>query len=355
MKIMKSFEFTGLPWRIVFGPGSVRQLPGLLERLGLHRALVLSTPELASQVRLVMGMLGDHAAGLFDHAVMHVPREVITAAWQNVLSVRADCSISIGGGSATGLGKALKLEHDLPHIAIPTTYAGSEMTNGWGITEGGTKTTGRETKVLPMYSIYDPELTLSLPPEISGPSGINALAQAVVNVCVQEPNPIVLLLAEEAIRILGASLPTVVAEPKNLEARTEAMYGACLAGAALGTGITGIHHRLCHILGGSFGMPHAETHTILLPHTVAYNGQAVPDGTARVANALGVKEAAEGIYDLARLLGAKMALREFGMKATDLDEVAKLATATPCPNPAPVTRNGIRRLLQAAFNGERPE
>ena len=266
----------------------------------------------------------------------------------------ADCTVSLGGGSTTGLGKALALEAGLPNIAIPTTYAGSEMTSIWGITENGRKVTGRDPRVVPTLTIYDPRLTLSLPASVAGPSGLNAMAQAAVNVTSGGLNPIVTLMALEAVRALARSLPRVIGEPENLEARAEALYGACLAGAALGAGTTGLHHRLCHTLGGSFNTPHAETHSILLPHCIAYNATAAAQETAQVAQALGVENAALGVQQLARTLGAPTSLQEIGIEEADLDRAAAIATESTIKNPEPVTTERVRDLLVNAWQGSAP-
>lgn len=349
-----NFEFSALPWQIIFGAGTLRRLPEELDRRAFSRALVLSTPEQRDHAEAVAALIATRCAGIFDRAVMHVPVETVADAQSAAISLGADCTVSIGGGSTTGLGKALALKSELPNVAIPTTYAGSEMTNVWGMTESGRKTTGRDNRVVPSFAIYDPELTLDLPAAISGPSGINAMAQAVVNVTAASPNPIISALAVDGIRALASSLPTVVAEPRNIKARTEALYGACLAGAALGVGITGLHHRLCHTLGGSFNTPHADTHAILLAYSVAYNKMAVPVGTARVAQAMGVADAAQGIYDLLHRVSAKTNLQHIGLGEADLDSAAAIATETPCNNPAEVTRERVRELFDNAFNGRRP-
>jgi len=348
------FEFAALPWRIIFGSGALARLPEELAKRGLQRALVLSTPEQRHHAEAVADLLGERAAGIFDQAVMHVPTTTADAAWAAAESCRADCSVSIGGGSTTGLGKALALQHALPNVAIPTTYAGSEMTNVWGLTAEGRKTTGRDDKVVPTFTIYDPDLTLDLPAAISGPSGINAMAQAVVNVTAAKPNPIISALALDGIRALAASLPVIVTKPHDIAARTQALYGACLCGAALGVGITGLHHRLCHTLGGSFNTSHADTHAILLAYSVAYNADAVPEGTGRVAAALEAGDAARGIYDLLHQVSDKTNLMHLGLGESDLDKAADLATETPCANPAPVTRAGVRALLDRAYRGEPP-
>ena len=345
------FEFHALPWNVIFGNQASRRLPHFINQLGFKKVLVISTPEQAQQAQSIAGSLGELCAGTFTGARMHVPADTFRQALEKVRQTAADCSVTIGGGSTTGLGKILALKADLPFIAIPTTYAGSEMTNIWGMTEGGKKQTGRDTKVVPLLTIYDPELTLDLPPAIAGPSGINAMAQAVVNVMTEKPNPIIAALAEDAIRVLAASLPVVVKEPHNGEARARALYGACLAGAALGTGVTGVHHRLCHVLGGGYDTPHADTHAILLPHTIAFNSGAVPEAAGRVAAALNVRDAAQGVFDLLKATGCKTSLAQIGIKESDLDDVAARAVQTPCTNPQPVTFDGVRKLLQNAFEG----
>jgi maleylacetate reductase len=285
---------------------------------------------------------------------MHVPIETAEAARAEARRLDADVCIAVGGGSTTGLAKAIALELGLPILAIPTTFAGSEMTPIWGLTEGGAKRTGRDPKVLPRVVIYDPVLTLTLPPEIAGPSGMNAIAHCVEALYAENANPITSLMAEEGIRALAESLPRVVARSDDLEARTNALYGAWLAGACLGSVGMALHHKLCHTLGGSFNLPHAETHGVILPYAAAYNLEAAREAMRRVARALGVGNAAAGLYELGRRLGAPKGLRELGMKEGDLDRAASLAAQNPYYNPRPVTREGMRALLEEAFQGRPP-
>ncbi|MEY3710075.1 MAG: hypothetical protein RIQ67_1715 [Pseudomonadota bacterium] len=351
---MLDFSYRALPWNIIFGVGASARLPQELEKLGLKKVLVLTTPHQAADGEDIVKLLGEKAVGLYDKAVMHVPIETANDALAQAERLGADCTVSIGGGSTTGLGKALALKADIPNIAIPTTYAGSEMTNVWGITEGGRKVTGRDERVVPNLVIYDPKLTLTLPATLAGPSGLNAMAQADVNVAGRTLSPIVATMALEAIRVLAGSLPRIIEAPEDMEARSQALYGACLAGGALGTGATGLHHRLCHTFGGTFNTPHAETHTILLPHSVAYNAQAAAEGTRLIAEALGTKNAANGLFALAKKVGAPTALKEIGIHEKDLDKAAAIATETPINNPEPVTQKRIRELLQNAWEGESP-
>jgi len=351
---MNHFDYKALPWNLIFGTDSLQRLPEELDKLGFSRALVLTTPNQTRDGEAITELLGNRAVGLFDQAVMHVPAATVEQAIAEVERLKADCTVSLGGGSTTGLGKALALKLDLPNIVIPTTYAGSEMTNIWGITDQGRKVTGRDNKVLPTLTIYDPKLTLSLPAKFAGPSGLNAMAQAVVNVTSGTLNPIVANMALAAVRALSRSLPKVVADPNDLDARAEALYGACLAGGSLGTGVTSLHHRLCHIFGGSFNTPHAETHTILLPHCVAYNASSTAEGTQQLAQALSVEDPALGLFELAQAVDAPTTLKEIGIKEDDLDKAAQIATETPVNNPEPVTTARVRQLLENAFHGHPP-
>ncbi len=351
---MSPFELRMLPWNVAFGAGSLASLPGRMDELALSRALVLSTPEQRGDAERLAALLGTRAAGIFDQARMHVPLATADAAAGAAQGLGCDCSVSIGGGSTTGLGKALALRAGLPLIAVPTTYAGSEMTNIWGLTEDGRKRTGRDAAVLPRLTIYDAELTLGLPPAVAGPSGMNALAQAVINAKDPRTNPIITLMALEAIRAIADSLPQVMAEPGALPAREQLLYGAALAGAALGAGVTSLHHRLCHTLGGSYDTPHAETHTVLLPYSVAYAAPAVPERMARIAAALGADDAAGAIHDLASRLGLPTSLAALGIGAADLERIADIATESDIVNPRPVTRDGVLHLLQQALAGARP-
>jgi maleylacetate reductase len=351
---MLSFIYDVLPSRVVFGVGSLDKLPEEIERLGAHRALVLSTPEQRKEAQQIAERLGSRAAGLFDKAVMHVPIEVAEQAREQTKALGADCCVAVGGGSTTGLAKAIALVSTLPILAIPTTYAGSEMTPIWGITEAGLKKTGRDPRVLPKTVLYDPTLTVSMPPKLSATSGMNSIAHCVEALYSKDANPIVSMMAEEGIRALAAGLPIVVKEPGNLDARSNALCGAWLGGIALGAVGMALHHKLCHTLGGSFHLPHAETHTVVLPHAAAYTAPAAPEAMSRIALALGVESAAQGLFDLAASLGAPTSLAALGLKEGDLDQAAAIAVQNPYYNPRPITREGIRALLQDAFEGRRP-
>lgn len=345
------FEFRGLPWNVVFGAGTLSSLPAQLARLRYERPLILTTPGRKPLGRNIVEMLGPSSAECFTSARTHTPKATVDQAMALADTWNADCTVAVGGGSTIGLGKALALLRNTPNVAVPTTYSGSEMTNIWGYLEGRSKQIGRDDKVLPRLTIYDPNLTLDLPAEVSGASGLNAIAQAVVNVTMHNPNPILVLWALEAIRSLAGSLPRIIENPRNIVGRTRALYGACLAGAVIGAGQTSLHHRLCHVFGGMFDTPHAQTHALFLPHSVLFNSSAVPEATALVADALGVGDAAKGLRALADELHVPRSLRELGIVEQDLDEAAHAVLRGSVNNPRPVQFDSIRRLLQDAFDG----
>ncbi len=349
------FIYLGLPANVYFGRGTVARVAEAVAALGCKRALLLSTAVQRAQLAPLKRLLGDAAVGEYCEAAMHTPIDVTERATAVAASVGADCLVSVGGGSTIGLGKAIALRTDLPQIAVPTTYAGSEMTPILGQTEGGRKTTQRTLKVLPETVIYDVELTLSLPPSIAATSGLNALAHAVEGLYARDGNPIVSLLAEEGIRSLARALPGVVERPDDIDARTDALYGAWLCGSVLGSAGMALHHKLCHTLGGSFDLPHAETHAVILPHAIHYNASAAPDAMARLARALGVTAHPAGaLFDLAVRLGAPHSLRSLGLPQAALQRAADLAVQSPYWNPRPVERDAVLALLVAAWNGDRP-
>ena len=351
---MKSFIYNGQAGRIVFGAGSLQHLAREIETLGATRALVLSTPEQRASADMVADLLGARAAGVFDRAVMHVPIETAREAREVARKLGADCAVAIGGGSTTGLGKAIALDSGLPILAIPTTYAGSEMTPIYGITEAGLKKTGRDARVLPRTVIYDPELSKTLPVGMSVTSGINAIAHAAEGLYSTESNPVMDLMAREGIAALGRALPAIKNSPLDMAARSDALYGAWLCGMVLGNVGMALHHKLCHTLGGSFNLPHAETHTIVLPHALAYNAAAAPDAMRTIAAALKGQSAAQAVFDLAKNNGAPVALKDIGIQEADLDKACDIAMQHQYPNPRPLERVAIRQLLQGAFEGTRP-
>ena len=338
--------------RVLFGAGSVKQLGAELDRLGAKRALLLCTPGRAESVNGISK--GLPIAGVFNRVVMHTPLALANEARKTATDLKADCCIAIGGGSTIGFGKAVALTSGLPVIAVPTTYSGSEMTTIWGISEGETKKTGRDPKVLPKTVVYDPELTLDLPASVSAASGMNAIAHCVEALYAHDGNPIVSLMADEGIRALASALPRIIIDAADLAARTDALYGSWLAGCTISTTSVALHHKLCHVLGG-FGLPHAETHSIVLPHAMQYNRDAAPEAMRRVARAIEAVDAPRGTYELEQRLGLPMKLADIGMQEADLERAARIAVQAPYPNPRPVEYDGVMNLLRAAYAGRRPD
>lgn len=352
---MNPFVYNGLPCRAIFGAGLLAQLPEEVERLGARRVLIVSTSQTSLNVQRVEELLGDRVAGIYGKATMHVPFAIAEEARDMARKLGADCCVTIGGGSTIGLGKAVALTSNLPIISVPTTYAGSEMTSIYGLTNAGMKTTGRDARVLPKTVIYDPVLTLTLPSALSAASGMNAIAHCAEALYAHDGNPIISMMAEEGIRALSTSLPIIVKNSACLEARSEALYGAWLAGIALGSTGMALHHKLCHVLGGSFNLPHAKTHSIVLPHAMRYNRDAAPAAMARIARALGVDDAPTGLYNLGAKLGLTLALKDIGMTKEGLEHAAKTACNSPYPNPRAVEFAATLALLSDAYEGRRPQ
>lgn len=355
MTDMPPFVYTAHAARVIFGAGTLQHLPEEVARLDLKRVLVLATPRQQAGAHDLAARLGEHAAGVYAGAMMHTPVAVTEDAMRMVSERRVDGLIAIGGGSTTGLAKAIALRTDLPQIVAPTTYAGSEMTPILGETQDGAKVTQSSPKILPEVVIYDVDLTLSLPPALSGTSGINAIAHAVEALYAKERNPVISLMALEAIGTLFRALPRVVGDPAGREARAEALYGAWLCGTCLGAVGMALHHKLCHTLGGSFDLPHAETHTVVLPHALAYTAPAIPEVMQRLAGVLGAADVPWVLYDLARHVGAKRALRDLGMPESGIDLATGWALANPYWNPRPLEREAIRRLIARAWHGDPPQ
>ncbi|RQN40363.1 maleylacetate reductase [Paraburkholderia tropica] len=349
-----SFTYDMHPGRILFGPGTLDAVADEIARLGAKRALILSTPSQRADAQKLAAQIGPLAAGVFSEAAMHTPVAVTRDALAAFDAARADCLVSLGGGSTIGLGKAIAWRNDAPQIVVATTYAGSEVTPILGQTEDGIKTTVRDPKILPEVVIYDPALTLGLPVTMSVTSGLNAIAHAVEGVYARDRNPVTSLMAVEGVRALRDALPAIVSRPDDLAARSRALYGSWLCGSVLGTVGMSLHHKLCHTLGGSFDLPHAETHAIVLAHSAAYNANAAAQELQPLAQLFG-GSIGGGLYDFARSLGAPLALRDLGLTSAQLDAAADLAVRNPYWNPRPVERDAVRALLQRAWDGTRPE
>lgn len=349
------FTYDAIGGRVVFGVGSRADLRAELDALGAKSVLVVASEQEDALADDIEGLLGDLVAGRFRDVVQHVPVPRAEAARAATVDAGADTVVTIGGGSATGFGKAIALETDICLVAVPTTYAGSEMTTIWGLSKGGDKRTGRDPRVKPDLVVYDPELTLSLPPAIAGPSGMNALAHCIEALYGPGANPVVSLMALEGIRTLHGALPRVCDQPDDLEARVDALFGAYLAGVALASGGTALHHKTCHVLGGMFDLDHGSMNAVVLGHALAYNAPAVADVMADIEAAMGVKDAPGALFDLASAIGAPTSLREIGMPSGGIQGAARRVVQTAAENVRPPEEAGIQHMLENAFHGRRPQ
>lgn len=362
---MRSFTHDALPGRVVFGPGAALRLVSELERLSAPRRvlLIVSGSAKATGERLAE-QLGIRHAGTWGEVRQHVPEELADRATSAARTMDVEAVVAIGGGSAIGLAKVVAVRLNLALAAVPTTYSGSEMTPIYGLT-GERKRTERNFRALPRLVLYDPELTLDMPIQLTTTSGFNALAHCVEGLYAPGTNPVVALWAEEGIRRLARALPQLASDPATIGARSEALYGAYLGGSVLAVAGTALQHKLSHVLGGRFGLDHAGTHTVLLPHITAFNAAAVPDAIAPVASALGdtgasgrawsAAEAGCLLYDLATGVEAPTSLAALGMPEDGIDEVAALAVgAVGDSNPRAVDESDLRGLLRRAFQGGRP-
>jgi alcohol dehydrogenase class IV len=352
--MMLRFEHESLPQRVVFGSGeAAANVAREVRRLGASAVMVIaSATERAFTDRLAAEI---PVALRYSDVVMHVPIEVADRASAAAIEHGVDLLLCVGGGSSTGLAKAIALTTGLPIVAVPTTYAGSEATNVWGLTEGGTKTTGVDARVLPRVIVYDASLTLSLPVPISVASGLNALAHCVDSMWAPRTDPIDQAIAAEGIRALRRGLPAVVADPAGLDGREHTLYGAYLSAVAFASAGSGLHHKICHVLGGRYDLPHAQTHAIVLPHVLAFNAPGAPDAERLIAAAFDADRAIDGLQTLRTMLDAPQALRDVGFRREDIpDAAAAILPAVPANNPTPVTTDSLQRLLLAAWNGADP-
>jgi maleylacetate reductase len=332
--------------RVVFAPGALARVADEAARLGLNRALVIATP--GSGVRLgkrIVENLAGRAAGLHAQAVMHVPKPVADAGLAAARDAKADGLVAAGGGAAIGLAKIIARDLELPILAVPTTYSGSEATAIWGLSDGERKFTGKDARVLPRTIVYDPELTLALPAATSAASAMNAIAHCVEGLWVPDRTPFLVALATDATRRFGAYLPRVIADGTDLEARSECLVAAWLAGTVLTAG-TALQHKLAHVLGG-LGLPHAETHAIILPHVTRFNLEAAPDASARLSDALG-GQAADRLAAMLRGFPIPQKLVEVGFDRGKIDFVAGEIAAMSIKMPRPVSAEDVRTLLAAA-------
>ena len=349
------FVHDSLPQRVCFGSGeAAANLSNEIGNLGASRVMLIAAPaesDLADTVATDVPVALRH-----DDVVMHVPVEVADRARRAAAEHDIDALVSVGGGSTTGLAKAVALTTGLPVVAVPTTYAGSEATPVWGLTEGAKKTTGTDRRVLPKVIVYDAALTMSLPVDMSVASGLNALAHCVDSMWAPSADPVNAAFAAEGIRSLAAGLPRVVADPMELDGREHALYAAYLSATAFASAGSGLHHKICHVLGGKYNLPHAQTHATVLPYVLAFNGPAAPDAERRIATAFGGPAGAlDGLVAFKRELNAPRALADYGFTEDSIAEAAEaILPSVPASNPRPVTAADLRTLLRAAWSGADP-
>ena len=350
------FTYDALPGRVVLAPGALATVGEELASLGGTRAFLIVDQAAVAYGDAIAAHLGERLVARWGESVQHVPVELAERALAAATAVAPDVLVCVGGGSSTGLAKILALDLKLPIVAVPTTYAGSEMTPIYGSTGERHKRVGRSPDVLPRVVVYDPHLTLGLPAKVTGPSAFNAIAHCVEALWMPQANPITSALAIEGVRAIAGALATVMATPGDVEGRSQLQYGACLAGMALAQTGTGLHHRVCHVLGGTFNLVHADTHSVILPHALALNAPAIPALLGPLAKALGVDadDAPGGVWDLAKASGIPTSLAELGLAESDLAEAVERCAAEISDNPVPVDRSTFDRLLAAAWRGDRP-
>ena len=351
--MVPSFTYEGAPVRIVFGLGARHRLADELDRLGLSQVVLIASGSSRAPADALVELLDHRLTWRVDGVDHHVRAEMVEEVTADAVRVGADGVVTLGGEWATGLGKAVALS-GLPLVAVPTTYAGSEMTPVWGMTAGGGQESGRVPLLLPKTVVYDPELTLSLPPLVTAATGMSAMGHCLEALWAEGASPLSGPLALEAARALAESLPTAVVEPLDLKSRSRALVGACQAGVALAIAGSGLHHRICQVLGGRFDLPHARAQAVVLPHVVAFNEPVLGPLAARMAVAVGAGRASTGLHDLAVRLGLPTSLAELGLAEEVIPRVAAEVMEAPPPNPRPVDDAAVRAILRDAWTGDGP-
>jgi maleylacetate reductase len=351
---MRPFVYDVLPGRVVFGDGALNEVPNEVDALGAGTVMLIASRSSKPLADSLADRMGDRVVARIDEVKPHVPSEDVNEARRLAVSSSTEAVVTIGGGSAIGMGKYIALEAPVKHLTVPITYSGSEMTPIHGVTIDGFKRTGRDSRAKPHTVVYDPELSRGLSMGVTAGSVMNAMAHCVEALYAEHQNPVTSLMAMEGLRALRAGLARVVSDPFDREGRASLLFGSCLAGSALGSVGMAIHHKICHVLGGSFGLAHGDANAVILPHVVAANARAEPEVVAKLAEVLGVTDAALGLWELAASAGATSSLADLGMQAKDLDRAADIVVEHPGFNPRLVDRVWIRKLLQDAFEGKKP-
>ncbi len=375
--VMVQFRYVSYAQEVIFAPGSLAQLAEAVERLGWQRLILCTNHSMQTygHVDALKSALGGRLIATFDRVQPHVQDVQVDEVLALAIENRADAVIGMGGGSPIGMAKAVAYtlattfpaHRSLPVIAIPTTYAGSEMTAVCGITHAREnpprKVTFSDPKIVPRLVIYDPELTLDLPPEMTASTGINALAHCIEALYSVARNPVSTAAAVSGVRHISNALYCCYENGNNLDARTELLTGAHLAGLSLASVKMGLHHGLCHVLGGTANVPHGIANSIILPHAIRFNADVTAPQLLPAAEAMGIslngtssKVALEAlvqkIFDLVGKMNLPQRLRDAGVKESELPHLAQLGfqNRTVQNNPKPITGPAqIETLLRAAW------
>ncbi|MGA8951145.1 MAG: maleylacetate reductase [Xanthobacteraceae bacterium] len=350
--MLSRFTYHSDPIRIVFGAGAIGSLAAEADFHKMSRLVVLCSKSRRDFARRVTMGIADRCTGVSDASEPNMPRAAFERFLADLKQHNADGFVAVGGGSPIGLAKAAAATTKLPYIAIVTTYSGSEMAARWriGVAEG--RITGEGAAALPATAIYDPELTLDLPPRVSAASGMNAIAHAVESLYGIDTNPVVQTMAEEAIRLLGSNLPRIVDNPRDLAARSDVLYGAWLA--ANFRAEVGLEHAIAQRVRQWFDLDHAHTHAIATPYAIGFNAKAAPEAMRRITRALSVGDAARGLYDLNVRLGLPTGLKGLGMREQDIEKAVEVVAAVKIDHPKPVSKADLLNIIGQAYAGEPP-
>lgn len=365
-----AWTHTGYAQQIVFGAGSVGRLGELLRGLGARRALLVTTAGRhdSADGATVRDALGRNLISTFAEVTSHVPAPLVQAAMLQARRDGVDAVVSFGGGSCADLAKAVCFFTEqeagtpgasyadrpaLPHVAVPTTYSGAELTPFFGMTDPTTrqKSGGGGPTIAPMAAVYDPELTLSTPARVSAETGMNALAHCVEAAWSPSRTPEAEAIALAGARRIYAALPEVVDDPAAVDGRARMLQGAVLGGRCLQNGSMGVHHGLSQLVGGRTGISHGLANAMILPHAIRFNADAVPTAVGALAGAMGVDDLAGAVADLVVRVGLPVGLGQCGVTEDDLDAVARLSQSNPnvLANPAAVSEADARAILASAY------
>lgn len=338
------------PGRVIFGWGARRAVGEELARLGVERAMIITTPSRADIAAEFARLLLGRAGIVYPGAQPNTPIEVTEAALTAASSVKADALLAIGGGTAIGLSKAISLRTNLPQVAVPTTFSGCEMAPFLSETERGARVERRSQDVLPRATVYDPELVAHLPPSVAGPSAMNAMANALDALCAPNASPLDAFAATEAMRVIRAALPRLLANSADNTAWSDALYGAWLAG--VGVSSSTIHSKLCQTLADTFGLVHAEVACVMLPYTAVYRRDFAPKAMREAAAAMGTDDAPEALYDLMQLAATRKSLRQMEVTTNELEALCDRLPASGDFESA--SHADCLKMLVAAYEGLRP-